>query len=1102
MPRLKKPVEKSAVKSSVLTTYKNPMKKITILLACFIFCVAGFTSKAQTMGNLWGTNNEGGDSAGGVLFGFDPLTNNDSIKIPFSPISKAPATTEDPYGSLLLGADGNYYGTTAYGGVSGKGTIFKCTPAGVITMLHSFSGTDGATPYCNLIQCPNGMLYGMTDQGGLHNEGVIFKCSTDGKTYDTLHNFGNFTGDAIYPYYGNSLVLGPDGNLYGMTYQGGLVNDGAIFKCDTINGTGYDTLHGFTGNTNDGSQPYGNNLIVGKDGNLYGMTGYGGLNGDGVLFKCSTTGVFDTIHSFGVLSDDGILPSGNLVQGANGMLYGLTDEGGLNNHGAIFKCSTDGSIYDTLHSFGQYTGDGYYPYYGNGLAQASDGTLYGVSGYSGGGIKGKGVLFKCDTTNGSMYDTIYSFGYKANDGIYPYGSVIIGADGNLYVLTYEGGSMHYGAIDKYDLTTDTGGVFANFGISGPASISMLGNEPNGNFIQGKDGNLYGTAYGGGKNNFGTINKYNMLTGELTVLHSFNDTTDASNPTGSLVMDSHGDFYGLASSDNGSISHGSIFKITPSGTFTLLYSFTDGNDGGYPYGSLIFGKDGMLYGTTSNAGPNGSGTIFKCDTLGNETVVYGFTGGPDGSTPYGSLVQAKNGTLYGVTNEGGLNNGVVFKCDLAGNETVLHAFANRSDGLYPQGRLLFYGKDSLLYGMTYSGGNNNSGIIYKCDTTDGSQYTLLYNFGDADNGMYPNGSLILGSDSNIYGMTSSDNVNNYGEIFKTDTLGNITTLYSFTNGSDGYSPHADLTEIMSASASLSNATCSGTPVASSVRGFVAPLTYMWSNGSTTATDTIKTAGTYTVTVTDARGIAIQATVNVSTGVLAMANNSTSICAGSSTNLAVTTNGGIGATTFSWMPGSLSGSSPSVSPTSTTTYTATVTDTKGCKDSATETVTVNPLPSVTITGMDSIVITSNDTLVAHGATSYVWNTSATTDTLIVSPATQTTYTVTGTNGAGCSNQATFVVKVEITTGIASSSISGSTSAYPNPATQTLNLAFSAQGTTSAEIKIIDAMGKECINNAAVIENGKVLPIDISSLAPGAYFVRIVTEKQTQTVKFIKQ
>ena len=326
-----------------------------------------------------------------------------------------------------------------------------------------------------------------------------------------------------------------------------------------------------------------------------------------------------------------------------------------------------------------------------------------------------------------------------------------------------------------------------------------GSLPEGWLVQGTDGDFYGTTVTGGANGFGTVFKITSG-GTLTTLHSFNNSDG--NAPAALILAGDGNFYGTASQGGGASCSrgpngcGTVFRITPGGTLTTLYTFcaqANCTDGYFPGAALVQGRDGNLYGSTLSGGTPGQcrsagcGTIFKITLAGSLTTLYRFCPqancqfvSPDGSNPGAALVQGADGNLYGTTESGGSDNGCVFGCGtvfrvtLTGALATLHEFVNSVDGNMP-GQIL-QARDGNFYGVTV-------GSLFKL-TADGS-FTTLHNFTFAD-GNDPVG-LLEATDGKLYGVTSQGGNNNCifgcGTIFKTDAGGVITTLHSF-DGSDG------------------------------------------------------------------------------------------------------------------------------------------------------------------------------------------------------------------------------------------------------------------------------------------------------------------------------
>ncbi len=694
-----------------------------------------------TDGNLYGTTSSGG--GGGTIFKID--TSGSMLTTLHSFVNSDGAY---PYGGVIQGADGNLYGTTAQGGASDSGTIFKIDTNGTtFTTLHNFAGSDGAKPYGGLIQGTDGSLYGTTIEGGANNYGTIFKIDTNGSTLTTLHSFAG--SDGWGPYAG--LIQGTDGNLYGMTIQGGLQTLGTIFKIDT-SATTFTTLHDFA--YNDGAYPWAG-LMQGTDGNLYGTTTVGGTSGLGTIFKIDTNGaMLTTLHSF--VGSDGAGPYGGLIQATDGNLYGTTTGYGTSSYGTVFKIDTGGTTLTTLHSF--VNSDGAFPLAG--LVQATDGDLYGTTRYGGNSscYGGCGTVFKIDTS-GMSFTTLHSFVYYS-DGAYPYGGLIRGTDGGLYGTAREFGGSLYGTIFKIDAD---GAAFTKL----HSFVGSDGAYPDAGLMQSGDGNLYGTtAFGGTGSCYlgcGTIFKIDTSGTTLTTLRDFAGS-DGAAPSAGLMLGTDGNLYGTTA-QGGANGYGTIFKIDTSGTtLTTLHSFDYYSEGGYPKAGLIQGTDGNLYGTASRGGPNcACGTIFKIDTSGTTfTMLHSFDGS-DGGTPYAGLIQGTDGSLYGTTSGFGISSyGTIFRIDTDGSTfTTLHSFAN-SDGAAPSAGLML-GTDGNLYGTTSQGGAGNAGTIFKIDT-NGATLTTLYSFTSTD-GAGPWAALIQAADGSLHGTTSSGGPGGGGVVFR-------------------------------------------------------------------------------------------------------------------------------------------------------------------------------------------------------------------------------------------------------------------------------------------------------------------------------------------------
>jgi len=373
----------------------------------------------------------------------------------------------------------------------------------------------------------------------------------------------------------------------------------------------FTTLHSFDGT--DGANPFAG-LIQATDGNFYGTTYAGGAHDDGTVFKITPSGALTTLYSFCVQSGcpDGGRPSAGLVQATNGDFYGTTRSGGHKDDGTAFKITASGTL-TTLYRFCSQTNctDGQYPY--GGLVRAANGDFYGTT-----------------AAGGANYTYCHDFSFPRKVGC-----------GTVFEITPSG-----------TLTT----LYSFCSQSGCAD----GDLPLAGLVQATDGEFYGTTAGGGTHGDGTVFKITP-SGASTTLSSFcsqSGCTDGRHPEAGLVQAASGDFYGTTR-DGGTVGFGTVFRIAPSGTLTTLHSFCSQSgctDGINPLAGLVQATDGNLYGTTSyGGGANYDGTVFKITPTGTLTTLYSFCPEntcPDGASPAAGLVQATNGDFYGTTVVGG------------------------------------------------------------------------------------------------------------------------------------------------------------------------------------------------------------------------------------------------------------------------------------------------------------------------------------------------------------------------------------------------------------------------------------------------------------------
>jgi uncharacterized repeat protein (TIGR03803 family) len=384
-----------------------------------------------------------------------------------------------------------------------------------------------------------------------------------------------------------------------------------------------------------------------------------------VFLLCVVTSVaapaqtFTTLFSFHGNGTN--LGFGSLIQGTNGNFYGTTSGGGAHNEGTVFEITPAGKL-TTLYDF-------------------------------------------CSQTNSEGYCT---------DGSLPYVGLIQATNGNFYGTTLGGGAYNAGTvfeiIPAVKLTT-----LYSFCSERNSQDNCTDGESPGTLVQATDGHLYGTTGGGGDKDYGTVFEI-TLAGKLTTLHSFcsqSDCADGGIPSGGFVQ-THGDFYGTTSIGGIDGGGGTMFKITPAGAFTTLFTF-DGADGSAPdpFAGLMQATNGNFYGTTVGGDPRG--TAFEITPAGVLTTLYRFDE-TDGGAPYDGLMQATDGNFYGTTTGGGATSeGTAYVMTPGGTLTVLYSFCSQdypvcTDGIDPRGGLM-QATNGNLYGTTLAGGTGKDGTIF-------------------------------------------------------------------------------------------------------------------------------------------------------------------------------------------------------------------------------------------------------------------------------------------------------------------------------------------------------------------------------------------------------
>jgi uncharacterized repeat protein (TIGR03803 family) len=403
-----------------------------------------------------------------------------------------------------------------------------------------------------------------------------------------------------------------------------------------------------------------------------------------------------------------------------------------------------------------------------------------------GGSEDGGVIYKTDSDLNN-YQVVYDF--KKNDGKEPNFTYLTEFNGKLYGCTRYGGKYSTGIIFEYNVSSDQYMNLVDMNNS-------VGSQPWGSLVVANNQKMYGLARYGGSLQKGTLFEYDPLTGIAIKKVDFDGSNKGGEPVGSLCLADDGKLYGLTSI-GGTFGQGVLFSFDPDqGTYTKLHNFSGFGfgDGAQPKSDLMQASDGKIYGTTTYGGINDQGTIFEYDILSSTYAVkHSFSALITGKNPWsGKLVEYPAGKLWGMTIVGGTSDfGAIYNYLLSsGAVTKVYNFSGGLNGENPGGGFVI-GPDTLLYSMTQKGGINNTGIIFSLNTYNYT-FSKKIDFNGVNYGGVPYGSLIKGSDNELYGMTSSGGLYNSGILFKYSNSTNVLTKkHDFGFVGNGFSPVGDL-----------------------------------------------------------------------------------------------------------------------------------------------------------------------------------------------------------------------------------------------------------------------------------------------------------------------
>jgi uncharacterized repeat protein (TIGR03803 family) len=673
----------------------------------------------------------GGVLNGGTILSFDPQGENVTVDLNFGMHFGGSRHIN------VKGTDGFLYGIGSGG--NGMGGIFKIRTDGTgYEQIFDFEigESDGS-----LAISPEGIIYGATYTKGENGGGVIFSLNQDGTKYQVLYNFHGIISMA--PQQPSTIIVGSDGWLYGTRDLGSgyLGNVYAINK----DGSGFKEVLNFT--SVDMETPYG--LFQGTGGKLYGLS-KGSGSASPTLFRVNTDGSnFEAIRQFPYPDD----PAYGIYQGTNGKIYGTL----TNNNGVIFSCSPDGSNYQVVHTFDGTDG----AKLSGAVVQASDGFLYGRATL--GGVNGLGTVFRLQP-DGSAFEVLTHSSIGETSSI-PY----VDESGDFYGFTAGGGQ--YGKGTLYKISSGVEQILYNFGSTDSTAFFPYEGLTN------VDGTLVALCVPRSLDKPWVPTVVSLKPDQSHMTYSLPDITRSSGIS-RPVKGPDGFLYATTGHSGGNSLSGLLFKTKADGSsYKALHHFESAS-GAYPFGEILFGLDGRLYGTSFHGGNYTYGVIYAVKTDGTGYTVLHHFNYPTGEYPVAGLIQGSDGTIYGTANN-------VFSIRPDGTAyKQLHDFQYN---LGLNGELALVGK--YLYGTTSFGGSVNKGALFRVKT-DGSDYSIVHNF-NGDDGERPY-SGVLPYAGALYGATSAGGAFGFGTIYKLNASGEGFTKVMDLNHSMGGGASGDLT----------------------------------------------------------------------------------------------------------------------------------------------------------------------------------------------------------------------------------------------------------------------------------------------------------------------
>ena len=725
-------------------------------------------------GNLFGTA-LGGAAGDGVIFELARGSHGITVVASFDG-----ADGLNPQAGVTFDGGGNLFGTTYGGGAHDDGTVFEIAKGTrAITTLASFNGGDGSGPEAGLTFDPQGNLFGTTSAGGSGTDGsgTVFEIARGSRTITAIATFDSRNGYAP----PSGVTLDAAGNLFGTVPNGGANGNGAVFEVARGSRT-ITTLASF--GAADGSYPSAG-VTVDSTGNLYGTTYGGGAHDVGTVFEIGKGGrgygTLTTLASFD--GTNGSNPSAPLTLDPAGNLYGTTQFGGIygrdaSGFGTIFEVPKGSHAINKIVSFNG--ADGANPTAAVSLDAA--GNLFGST------AGNNGMIFEIAKGSRGYGPLATVATFDDFNGFNPVAPVTFDSAGNLFGTTLYGGAYGYpggieddpagGTVFEIPMGGRGYGTLTTVASFGGAFNDADGIDPSAGVTFDAAGNLFGTTAGGGAGGKGTVFEIAKGSHAITTVASF-DGTNGAYPAAAVTFDSRGNLFGTtpgggAGATDGDGGNGTVFEIAKgSHAITTVASFggasaVNATAGADPLAAVVFDSGGNLFGTTSEGGAHGDGTVFEIARGSRAVTTLASFDGADGANPAAGVTLDSAGNLYGTAESGGaLGKGTVFEVARGSRSITTLADFDGVSGAAPLSAVTFNARGNL-FGTASAGGiydtaNGGDGTIF--EIARGSRaLTKIVSFNGAD-GSGPSAAVTFDAAGNLYGTTPRGGASGDGMIFE-------------------------------------------------------------------------------------------------------------------------------------------------------------------------------------------------------------------------------------------------------------------------------------------------------------------------------------------------